>query len=120
MIKNLIADFLKDKLKLTLSEEKTKITNLLTDQAEFLGFLIRIHRPKENKRVVAKVKGTIRKLKLAHNVMEILMPFKKILNKLIEASFVRKIVKEHKTRYIPIAKTPWISLDHHGILARYN
>ena len=105
-IKNLIATFLKEKLKLTLSEEKTKITDLLTDQAEFLGFYLRIHRPKEKQRTTAKFKGTRRKLTLAHNVMEILMPFEKIINKLIKESFIVKETKGRKKKYVPMAKKP--------------
>lgn len=37
-IKNDIMDFLNNELKLTLSQEKTKITHMGSDRANFLGF----------------------------------------------------------------------------------
>ena len=37
-IKTEIMEFLRNKLKLTLSQEKTKITHLGNDRARFLGF----------------------------------------------------------------------------------
>lgn len=42
--KNIIKCFLKEKLDLNLSEEKTKITNLRKGYVKFLGFYIYIHR----------------------------------------------------------------------------
>jgi len=43
-VKEEIKTFLKDELKLTLSEEKTRITNARTEEALFLGTLLRIGR----------------------------------------------------------------------------
>lgn len=40
-IKDRVGKFLKDKLALTLSQEKTKITNARMEEAEFLGYRIR-------------------------------------------------------------------------------
>jgi len=40
MVKTEVADFLKDKLKLTLSLEKTRVTNLQKSKVQFLGFEI--------------------------------------------------------------------------------
>jgi hypothetical protein len=40
-IKDRVGKFLKDKLALTLSQEKTRITNARTEEAEFLGYRIR-------------------------------------------------------------------------------
>ncbi len=39
-LKELIAKFLEEELKLSLSQEKTKITHLGKDRANFLGFRI--------------------------------------------------------------------------------
>lgn len=41
--------FLRDQLKLTLSLEKTKITNLRSEPAHFLGFMVKVQSPKESK-----------------------------------------------------------------------
>ena len=45
-IKNRVGEFLKDKLALTLSQDKTRITNARTEEAEFLGYRIRRGRGK--------------------------------------------------------------------------
>jgi len=119
MIRDKAAGFLERELKVSLSKEKTKVTNLLTDKAEFLGFYIRINKPNESRKVMAMIKGSKRKVKIGHNVMEILAPFAKIVKKLIKEGFV-EVGKNPKKKYVPIAKTPWIHLDHHGILSRYN
>jgi len=88
------------------------------DKATFLGFYIRINKPKdhENNKVVTIFKGTP---KIGHNVIEILAPFSKIIHKLMELGFVEER-KESKIKYIPKAMKSWIFLDHHGILSRYN
>lgn len=104
MIKEKASRFLREELKVELSEEKTKITNLLNDKAAFLGFYIRIRKPKENKRVVTIFKGTKRKVKVGHNVMEILAPYSKIISKLIKEGFIEER-KDSKIKYVPQAKT---------------
>lgn len=119
MIKVKAAEFLVKRLKVELSEEKTKITNLFSDKATFLGFYIRINKPKENNKVVTIFKGTKKKVKIGHNVIEILAPFSKIIHKLMELGFVEER-KDSKIKYIPKAMKSWIFLDHHGILSRYN
>jgi len=45
LIKNKISSFLKTELGLTLSQSKTRITNLLREYAKFLGFTITLKRP---------------------------------------------------------------------------
>ena len=119
-IRDEVSKFLHEKLKLELSVEKTKITDLHHDKAQFLGFFIRINKPKENKRKVALIKGTMRKVKVGHNVMTILAPTSKILEKLVKEGFMRVEKKGNKSKYVPTAKNAWIFLEHHGILNRYN
>lgn len=115
-----MADFLNTELKLELSLEKTKITDLHHDRAKFLGFYIQINKPKENVRRTIEFKGSTRKVKVGHNVMIILMPKDKIYDKLIKEGFMRVEQNGSQQKYVPIAKTPWICLDHRGILNRYN
>jgi hypothetical protein len=50
-VKELAAKFLKEKLGLTLSENKTKITDLYKNKANFLGFEIFYQRNKLNRKV---------------------------------------------------------------------
>ena len=45
LIKNKISSFLKTELGLTLSQSKTRITNLLREYAKFLGFTITLKKP---------------------------------------------------------------------------
>lgn len=103
MIKEKASKFLNEELKVEMCEEKTKVTNLLNDKAAFLGFYIRINKPKENKRTLTIFKGTKRKVKVGHNVMIILAPFSKIINKLIKEGFLEER-ENSKIRYVPRAK----------------
>lgn len=120
-IRVLVAKFLNEPLKLEVSEVKTKTTNLLREQASFLGFYIRIKRPKENKRKVIDFKGTKRKVKIrGHNVMTILIPVAKLLDKLTKEGFMKVGKTGGTMRYVPTAKTGWIFLDHRAILSKYN
>ena len=60
-IKQEISDFLKIKLKLRLSDDKTKITNAKHDEANFLGF--RITKSKSFLKILMDTDNIIRKLK---------------------------------------------------------
>ena len=113
-----IRDFLKNELKIELSPDKTKITNLLRDKGLFLGFYFMVYKPKESKFTIIQKKGVTRRTKISHNRMWLLVPMDRILNKLNNEGFL----KEYKlgSKIVPQAKSNWIFLDHHGILSRYN
>jgi len=66
-IRSEIQSFLKDNLKLELSLEKTKITDLLHVKAFFLGFYIMVHKPKESGYTRALRFGVTRKTRISHN-----------------------------------------------------
>jgi len=117
-IKNLLATFLSEELKLKLSEEKTKITNLIHNKASFLGFYFMMYKPKESKFTFSNRQGHIRKTKIGHNRIWLLVPMDKILSKLSNEGFLKDY--QPKSKIIPNAKTSWIYLDHHNILMRYN
>lgn len=104
-IKEKASNFLKNELRLELSEEKTKVTNLHHDKASFLGFYMRINKPKENKKALIDFKGNKRKVKIGHNIMEILAPISRILSKLEKEGFIR-VDEKAEMKYIPMAKTP--------------
>lgn len=102
----MVANFLKEELKLELSLDKTKITDLHHDKAKFLGFYLQINKPLENKRTTINFKGTT-KVKIAgHNVMMILMPKDKLYDKLIKEGFLRIERRGSFQKYVPTAKTP--------------
>lgn len=110
----MVANFLKEELKLELSLEKTKIflTDLHHDKAKFLGFYLQINKPKAflNKRTTINFKGTTRKEKIGHlggsNVMMILMPKDKLYDKFIKEGFLRIERRGSFQKYVPTAKTP--------------
>jgi hypothetical protein len=52
MVKTEAGIFLSNSLKLTISEEKTKVTNLASDKARFLGIVIARPSHKESKVVI--------------------------------------------------------------------
>jgi len=68
-IRDKIESYLSDELKLELSQDKTKITNLLKDKGQFLGFYFQIHKPKESQFTLMRKGGHIRKSKISHNRM---------------------------------------------------
>lgn len=110
-----VGEFLKDALKLEMSEEKTKITNLSTDRARFVGVDIHIPNPREAKLVTRNMKDG-RKIvtRVNHTRMYFEAPIKSIFKDLHEAGFT----KDEKGT--PSAITKWIYLDHRGIILRYN
>ena len=117
-IKSLLATFLTQVLKLELSTEKTKITNLLKDKASFLGFYFMVNKPQESKFTIYKKNGHIRRAKIGHNRIWLLVPVDKLLSKLSNEGFLKNY--RPKSKFTPNAKSNWIFLDHHVILARYN
>jgi group II intron reverse transcriptase/maturase len=117
-IKNLLATFLTQELKLELSNEKTKITNLLNNKAIFLGFYFMVYKPQESKFTVYHKDGHIRRAKIVPNRIRLLAPVDKILSKLSINGFLKNY--QPKSKIIPNAKTNWIFLDHQSILSRYN
>jgi group II intron reverse transcriptase/maturase len=117
-IRSEIQIFLKEQLKLELSVEKTKITDLLHDKASFLGFYIMVHKPKESNFTKATRMGVTRKTKISHNRLWLLVPVTPLLEKLANKGFLRDYAPGKKI--IPNAITKWIFLDHHSIINRYN
>jgi hypothetical protein len=67
---------------------------------------------------VFKKNNHVRKSKIRHNRMWLLVPVDRILNKLDTEGFLKEY--SQGSRIIPYAKTSWIFLDHHEIITRYN
>lgn len=108
-IKNKIEKWLLENLKLELSKEKTKITNLKQKEAKFLGCSIRTYR---TRRLTKNIKtGELQKLAGWNIIIDI--DLKRILDRL----YIRKFIdKKNK----PIAKRPWAVLSEIEIVNRYN
>jgi len=86
-IKSEISQFLNNKLNLTLSEEKTKITHVVENKVNYLGFQIsrRSRLYTESQLSFVKTTGTIRRPSHASIVIE--APIEKLINKLVDHGF---------------------------------
>lgn len=120
-IKDQIATFLETNLKLTMEQEKTKITHLSSKQAKFLGMLLWIPRSK-NAKIVKKYNskaGRYIKSRINQTRIYFAAPIASILKKL-ESQGIIKRYDQDRNRLIPNAITKLIFLDHAAIINRYN
>jgi group II intron reverse transcriptase/maturase len=107
-ITNKISQFLKNELKLELSKEKTKITNLKENKANFLGFSIFTYRqPKVG------VKDNVYVRTSGYQIL-IGIDMDRMLNRLLTKSFCRV------NDYRPIAKSSLSVLSLKQIISTYN
>lgn len=104
-IKTRISEFCHKQLKLRLSEEKTKITNLKRDKVFFLG--TEIYRSRHQKYHAFK-----KRLRRSTKRLRINAPLRHIRGKLKHAGFIRG--------NLPHPKFVWMSLEHDKIIAMYN
>lgn len=106
-IKNKVAAFLKYRLKLRLSLEKTKITNLYAENAKFLGFAIKAQRFKK----IAKTKlGTLKRV--TGNKLYVGIDKERLLQRLEWRGYI----KQGKPREQPA----WSTLSDFEIISKYN
>ena len=116
----LIDTFLKEKLKIELNLDKTRITNVRNEQAHFLGFGISRNMRKESRvTTVKRIRQGKTKTKTGNTKLKFYLPFSKILDKLAPEGFMEK----YKTRsgiFKPTSVNKFIFLDHASILQRYN
>ena len=118
-IKKRVTNYLLKELKITLNEEKTKITHLGTEKAKFLGILFFVLNPKEPK-LVQKYNwksNTIIKSRITMVKIVFLAPYHEIIDKLRMKGFIKSKVGQ---KLNASAITKWIFLDHKTILLRYN
>lgn len=89
MVKTEAGKFLLENLKLNISEEKTKITNLATEKARFLG--IDIIRPshKESKVMPKVIRGKRVMARVSGNSLHFFAPMKEIYENLKKQGFVK-------------------------------
>jgi len=113
-IKDEVNAFLRDELKIELSQEKTKITHVTQDKVNYLGFQIsrRSRLYTESQKSTVESTGVIRRPTNASVIIE--APMDKLMNKLIEQGFAWEKDK------MPKAMTKWIFLNPEDIIRRYN
>jgi group II intron reverse transcriptase/maturase len=113
-IKEEVKTFLKEHLKLTLSEEKTRITHAQTEEAFFLGTLLTIGNGGEAKVVLQKTsKGKTIQRRSTGWATIMKAPIEKLLKRLKERGFCTATGE-------PTAKGLWTSLDADQIIQLYS
>jgi len=110
-IREKIKIFLKEKLDLELSIEKTKITHASKEKVQFLGYDIYSPTPKES----FFAKGHVKK-RASHVSIYIDAPYNKLKEQLIDEN----ILVEKNGKWLINAVTHWLNYDHAEILYRYN
>jgi group II intron reverse transcriptase/maturase len=103
--------FLKEKLDLELSIEKTKITHASKEKVQFLGYDIYSPTPKES----FFEKGYVKK-RASHVGIYIDAPYNKLKEQLIDEN----ILVEKNGKWLINAVTHWLNYNHAEILYRYN
>jgi hypothetical protein len=113
-IKQEIKTFLKETLKLTLSEEKTHITNARTEEAQFLGTSLRIGNGVQAK-VILTTNMWGKKFKRRSTGWETIIqaPMPRLLKRLTDRGFCTNEGE-------PKAKSGWIYLDMDQIVQLYS
>lgn len=113
-VKEEISEFLADELHLTLSEEKTRITQARTDQAEFLGVRIAIGR--QGIQRVTKViyqSGKIIRRRSTGSETVMTAPMDALIQRLHSRGFCTATGE-------PITKLGWANLDADQIVSLYS
>lgn len=110
-IRDEIEIFLKEKLDLELSPEKTRITHAGKEKVQFLGYDIYSSTPKES----FFAKGHVKK-RASHVSIYIDAPYRKLKEQLIEEN----ILVEKNGKWLINAVTHWLNYNHAEILYRYN
>jgi len=118
-IKEEIKDFLNNTLKITLSEEKTKISHLESEKVKYLGFLISRRKRRYTESQIYTVKAGKGKTKInrrpSDTTVIVEAPIKTLINKLVELGYAWKGDKPK-----PRAVTKWIFMKPEDIILRFN
>ncbi len=114
-IKEELKGFLQERLKLTLSEEKTRITHAREEQAHFLGTFISVGSTTGSAKIALTKNGTGHLIKRRSTGKEVLMkaPLKSLMQRLHTKGFCTAKGK-------PTSKRGWSSLDADQIVGLYS
>lgn len=104
MLKSKIKEFLKDRLELELSEEKTKVTHMKEDRAKFLGTFITLGRTSESKVVMRKFRGRMERTRISQVRPKYYAPIQELLIKLEQNGFIKR-AKSDENKLIPKAQS---------------
>jgi group II intron reverse transcriptase/maturase len=114
-IKQKVKVFLKTKLKLNLSEEKTIITNARTQEAKFLGYQIRVGRTETEQKQTKTTNASGKIFKKRSTGMEIVL--KAPIGELVKKLNVKGFCNENGE---PNHRAPWMLLDDDQIILLYS
>nr|YP_006073027.1 cytochrome c oxidase subunit 2 [Nitella hyalina]AEH42842.1 cytochrome c oxidase subunit 2 [Nitella hyalina] len=109
-IKSEIQRFLREELRLELSDDKTKITNLTLEKAKFLGVYI-CRKGRRHTRTLSKVGHNL--IRLTNQRLIMYAPIEKLMEKLRDQEYTHKALT-------PKAQTKWIHLKAEELIYRYN
>src|SRR5258708_19066928 len=114
-IKERIGQFLKSRLSLSLSAEKTRITKARTEEAEFLGYRIRLGRSDKEPKQTLSTNSSGKNFKRRSTGMQIVLkaPMGELVKRLHLKGFCDK-------RGRPLHKAAWIQLDEDQIVSLYS
>lgn len=114
-IKDRMKAFLAETLHLTLSEEKTKVTNARSEEAAFLGYRIRKGRGANSQKHTTSRNASERPFKRRSTGMEIVLkaPMSDVIDRLKQRGLCDGNGK-------PIHKAGWTTLDEDQIISRYS
>ncbi len=121
LLKEEINKFLEEELRLTMSWEKTKITNAKEDKLLFLG--ANIYRPSSQSgdtKVIKKRMGNREYFsRIPASRLSLCIPVRRVIDKLANQGFC--VIKDYdQGKIIPKGKTAWINLSLYDIVLRYN
>lgn len=110
-IKEKVGQFLKSELHLTLSQEKTRITNARTEEAEFLGYRIRLGRSDKEQKVTKSTNWTGRIFARRSTGFQIVLkaPIDRVIKRLAQKGFC-------DNRGNPTCRKGWANLDEDQII----
>lgn len=121
-IRQNIGMFLEKELKLTMSEEKTKLTNS-KQKALFLGTVIyRPHSRTNNQKSIIKYKSTSKRRYRCRTPaarLSLNIPIQRVILKLQNQGMC-KVEDWLQGKFIPTAKTAWMNHDLKTIIEKYN
>jgi group II intron reverse transcriptase/maturase len=114
-IKERVGQFLKSRLNLTLSVEKTRITQTRTEEATFLGYQIRLGRSDKEPKQTLSTNASGKSFKRRSTGMQIVLkaPMEKLVQRLYQKGFCDKHGR-------PMHKAAWIQLDEDQIILLYS
>jgi len=111
MIKRMLSEFIKDTLKMELSEEKTLVTHS-NQYARFLGYDIRVRRSG-----VIKPNGRGSTQRTMSNHVELAIPLKDKINKFL---FDNKVIQQKDGKFEPVKRDGLLRLTDLEIVSSYN